>query len=357
MKTAVHDDQVYYLQEHASEFPGVQIQQTYLRDYPYQSLAAQVLGYVGEISPQELKAKQQQKADYRMGDKIGKSGVEATLDGYLRGVSGAAQIRVDSLGRPQGPLEIRRDARPGTAVRLTLDIKLQRAAERAIRYGIQLARDNKQYNAGGGAIIALDPRDGAVRAMASYPTYKPSVYVGRIDPEKLAPLVNNAAAKEANFPGLNRVTQVAYPPGSTWKPVTALAAMQEHILSPYSSIQCTGEGRVRPRQAGVQELGPVREPPHDPARGARDLVRHVLLRRRQPLLRGRRRDAHPAPGLGAAGSASAPRPGSTSATRRPPGRRSCRRPPGGRRRSRATGTRRGTPATRSSSRSARRTSP
>ena len=85
VKTAVHDDQVYYLQEHASEFPGVQIQQTYLRDYPYQSLAAQVLGYVGEISPPELKAKRQQRADYRMGDKIGKSGVEATLDELPRG--------------------------------------------------------------------------------------------------------------------------------------------------------------------------------------------------------------------------------------------------------------------------------
>jgi penicillin-binding protein 2 len=240
VKTAVHDDQVYYLQEHASEFPGVQIQQTYLRDYPYQSLAAQVLGYVGEISPQELKAKQGQKADYQGGDTIGKSGVEATFDGYLRGASGAAQIRVDSLGRPQSPLELRRDARPGTAVRLTLDIKLQRAAERAIRYGIQLARANKQYNVAGGAIIALDPRDGAVRAMASYPTYKPSVYVGHIDPQKLAPLVNDTAAKAANYPGLNRVTQVAYPPGSTWKPVTALAAMQEHLLSPYASIQCTG---------------------------------------------------------------------------------------------------------------------
>jgi len=240
VKTAVHDDQVYYLQEHASEFPGVQIQQTYLRDYPYQSLAAQVLGYVGEISPQELKARQGQKADYRGGDTIGKSGVEAAFDGYLRGASGAAQIRVDSLGRPQSPLELRRDARPGTAVRLTLDIKLQRAAERAIREGIALARANKQYNVAGGAVIAIDPRDGAVRAMASYPTYKPSVYVGRIDPKKLAPLVNNDAAKAANFPGLNRVTQVAYPPGSTWKPVTALAAMQEHLLSPYSSIQCTG---------------------------------------------------------------------------------------------------------------------
>ena len=129
------------------------------------------------------------------------------------------------------------------AVRLTIDIRVQRAAEQAIREGIALAKANKQFNVAGGAIIALDPRDGAVRAMASYPTYKPSVYVGRIDPKKLAPLVNNAAAKEANFPGLNRVTQVAYPPGSTWKPVTALAAMQEHLLSPYSSIQCTPDAK------------------------------------------------------------------------------------------------------------------
>ena len=239
VKTAVHDDQVYYLQEHASEFPGVQIQQTYLRNYPYQSLGAQILGYVGEISPTELKRKQGQKTDYRGGDTIGKSGVEATFDAYLRGTNGAAQIRVDSRGRPQSPLEIRRDARPGAAVRLTIDMGVQRAAERAIREGIALARANKQYNVAGGAIIAIDPRDGAVRAMASYPTYKPSVYVGRIDPDKIAPLVNDAAAKEANFPGLNRVTQVAYPPGSVWKPVTALAAMQEHLLSPYSSIQCT----------------------------------------------------------------------------------------------------------------------
>ncbi len=239
VKTAVHDDQVFYLQEHAAEFPGVQIQQTYLRNYPYQSLGAQFLGYIGEVSPEELKRKQAGGKDYRGGDKIGKSGVEAKFDEYLRGISGAAQIRVDSRGRQQSPVELRRDAEPGTAVRLTIDIDVQRAAERAIREGIALAKANKQYNVAGGAIIALDPRDGAVRAMASYPTYKPSVYVGRIDPKKLAPLVNDAAAKAADFPGLNRVTQVAYPPGSVWKPVTALAAMQEHLLSPYSSIQCT----------------------------------------------------------------------------------------------------------------------
>jgi len=237
VKTAVHPDQVDYLLEHQADFPGVQIQGTSLRDYEYRALGAQILGYVGEISAEELKSRRKQ--GYRGGDKIGKAGVESAFDLYLRGKPGLAQITVDSLGRPQSAVELRRDARPGYAVRLTLDIELQRAAERALRYGIAVAKENKSYNADGGAIVALDPRDGAVLAMASYPTYKPSVYVGRVDPQKIAPLLDAAAAKKANYPGLNRVTQVAYPPGSTWKPVTALAAMQEHLLSPYQSIQCT----------------------------------------------------------------------------------------------------------------------
>jgi len=237
VKTAVHEEQVAYLYEHQAEFPGVQIQQTYLRDYEYQTIAAQLLGYVGEISGDELKRKA--KDGYVLGDKIGKSGIEARYDEYLRGATGLAQIRVDSLGQPQSRLELRRDARPGNAVRLTLDIGLQREAERALRFGIETARANKSYYANGGAIVALDPRDGAVLAMASYPTFKPSVYVGRVDAKKIAPLLDADAAKEANYPGLNRATQVEYPPGSTWKPVTALAAMQEHLLAPYESIQCT----------------------------------------------------------------------------------------------------------------------
>ena len=218
VKTAVHDDQVNYLLEHQASFPGVKIQQTYLRDYTYQSLGAQLLGYVGEISSSELKRKQKLKEDYVGGDKIGKAGVEATFDAWLRGKAGAAQIRVDSLGRQQSAVQARRDAQPGNAVRLTLDIKLQRAAEQALRYGIELARQNKSFYADGGAIVALDARDGAVRAMASFPTYKPSVYVGRVDPQKIAPLVNDAAAKKENFPGLNRVTQVAYPPARPGSP-------------------------------------------------------------------------------------------------------------------------------------------
>jgi penicillin-binding protein 2 len=241
VKTAVSEDRVMYLYEHQAEFPGVTIQQTYLRDYEYKSAAAQVLGYVGEISADELKRKR--RDGYVMGDKLGKTGVEATFDRYLRGEAGIEQIRVDSLGRPQSGPEVRRDAVPGYAIKLTLDIGLQRAAERALRYGIETAKENESYYADGGAIVALDPRDGAVLAMASYPTFTPSVFVGRVDTKKIAPLVDDTAAEKRNFPGLNRVTNGLYPPGSTWKPVTALAAMQEHLLSPYDSIQCTPTAR------------------------------------------------------------------------------------------------------------------
>jgi penicillin-binding protein 2 len=236
VKTAVGEDQVAYLYEHSSEFPGVQIQQTYLRHYPYQSFAAQVLGYVGEVSQGEL---DQKPNVYKPGDKVGKTGVESRDDEYLRGDAGQAEIRVDSMGRPQGPLQLRREARPGKAVRLTIDVGLQRAAEQALRYGITTARANESYYADGGAIVALDPNDGAVLAMASSPTYKPSVYVGRVDPKKIEPLVNDKVAKEKNYPGINRVTSGVYPPGSIWKPVTALAAMQEHMLQPYQALQCT----------------------------------------------------------------------------------------------------------------------
>jgi penicillin-binding protein 2 len=236
VKTSVGESQVDYLLEHQAEFPGVEIAQVYLRDYHYGALAAQILGYTGEISPEELKA--MRRDGYRAGDRIGKAGIESSYDTYLRGADGRYQIRVDSLGRPQSLRELRKEVRAGYALRLTLDVKLQRAAELALRYGIDLAHADDHWAANGGAIVALDPRDGAVLALASSPTYKPSVYVGRTDPDKLAPLLDEEAAKRANYPGLNRATAGLYPPGSTWKPVTALAGMQEHVFSAYDSLQC-----------------------------------------------------------------------------------------------------------------------
>ncbi len=236
--TTVDEIQVNYLLEHADEFPGVRVQHTYLRDYPYGTLAAHLLGHVGEIDSGELSA-HAAEIEYQLGDKIGKAGIEALSDRSLRGRAGRAQLTVDSLGRQKGDFVVRADATAGYGVRLTLDIELQRAAERALRYGIQTAIENESYWANGGAIVALDPADGAILALASSPTFKPSVYTPPIDRGKLARLVDDKTAAAENRPGFNRALSGTYPPGSIFKPVTALAAMQEHLLFPSEQIPCT----------------------------------------------------------------------------------------------------------------------
>jgi penicillin-binding protein 2 len=236
VRRGIHDDQISYFDEHQLDFPGVRLAQSYLRSYPHQSLAAQLLGYVGEITAPELKAKRSQ--GYKLGDVIGQAGVESEYDTYLRGTAGKAQLTVDSRGRPTSQIEPKVLPRSGNAIRLSIDLNVQRAAEHALRYGIQLAHQDGEWAADGGAIVALDPRDGSVLALASYPTYKPSVYVSR-DPTKLAPLENESVAARRNFPGIDRAIDVGYPPGSTWKPVTALAALQEHVISSYTSLLCS----------------------------------------------------------------------------------------------------------------------
>jgi penicillin-binding protein 2 len=236
IRRGIHDDQISYFAEHQLDFPGVQLAPSYLRSYPYQSLAAHLLGYVGEITQPELKANSH--LGYKLGDVIGQAGVEATYDRYLRGHDGSAQVTVDSRGRQTSPITPKVMPRAGNTIRLTIDIRLQRAAERALVEGIRLAHANGEWAADGGAIVALDPHDGSVLAMASYPTYKPSIYVSR-DPTKLAPLLGATdLAARKNYPGLNRALDVGYPPGSTWKPVTALAAMQEHIISSTTPLPC-----------------------------------------------------------------------------------------------------------------------
>ena len=242
LAVSVHPDQVAYIYEHQAQFRGVQIRQTFLRHYNSAYLAAQTLGYVGEISPAELK--RLRKEGYRGGDKIGKTGVEAAYDRYLRGASGIAQLRIDSRGRPKSPLTVTETPQPGNAIRLTIDIALQRATERALAYGIDLAHQNGKWAADGGSIVALNPNTGEVLAMASSPTYRPKVFAGRMDPKELKPLLEPAAARAANYPGLNRATSAIYPPGSTFKPVTALAALQEHVVEPFQQLPCTGSFTV-----------------------------------------------------------------------------------------------------------------
>jgi penicillin-binding protein 2 len=228
-----------YLAEHAAEFPGVTLGKAYVRHYPYHSLGAQLLGYVGEISGNQLKSTA--TAGYQPGDQIGQSGVESSYDRYLRGVAGTQRLHVDALGHPHGSVITTTFAKPGHTLRLTLDLKVQQAAEKALQYGISLAQSNGQWAARGGAIVALDPKDGSILALASSPTYEPSVFAGRVSQKALASQgLTSTTADAKNVPSLNRATMGTYPPGSVFKPVTALAAMQEHLVSPYAYLPCTG---------------------------------------------------------------------------------------------------------------------
>jgi penicillin-binding protein 2 len=236
IKESAREPEVAYLSEHKQDFRGVDVERTSLRHYPYGALAAQVLGSVGEVTQQQLASKQ----GYHPGDVAGQSGIEARYDQYLRGEAGVIHLRVDSLGRTRSAPSPPTDPQPGYEIRLTLDVRLQQAAERALTYGIETARLNGHWAANGGAIVALDPRDGAILALASNPTYNPAVFVGRHPRRELAPLLNQKAAERANFPGVDRALAGTYPPGSTFKPVTALAAMEEHLVSPYDTLDCTG---------------------------------------------------------------------------------------------------------------------
>ncbi len=229
-----------YLYERGSEFPGVVLARNYVRRYPYHSLAAQVLGYVGEVSQRQLDALGK-NGPYKPGDEIGQAGIESAYDTYLRGVAGLARVRVDSLGRPRSNVEATMPAAPGHAVRLTLDLGLQKAAEQALAYGIRLAQNDGKWAAHGGAIVAIDPNDGSILALASAPSYEPAVFTGRVTEKELdAQGLTPKTALEKNYPSLNRALMGTYPPGSTFKPLTAIAAMQEHLVSPFAYLPCTG---------------------------------------------------------------------------------------------------------------------
>ena len=252
-ESVTRDAPILYLIEHAEQFPGVKVVPTYVRDYPQGILASQLLGYVSEISPTQLK--QLQKKGYQGGDKIGQAGLESTYDSYLRGRPGLAQLRVDSLGHARSQIVVKRPPIQGESIRLTLDVNLQRAAQHALDYGIQLARNNGKWAADGGAIVALSPSDGSILAMASSPSYNPDLYTGRITTRRLARAgLTPATAQQHNYPSLNRAISGLYPAGSTFKPVTALAGLETHTISASTPLDCTGTFTVYKPDGTVSQV-------------------------------------------------------------------------------------------------------
>ena len=240
IRTEATGPMLTYLEERAGDFPGLTLARSYVRRYPYGSLAAQLLGYDGQISRGQLKVLGKQ--GYQSGDVIGKTGIEKAFDTYLRGVPGSARVKVDSLGRPQSPRLLTTEPQTGETVRLTIDTRLQIAAQNALAYGIQRAQNSGLWAADGGAIVALNPTNGAVLALASSPTFDPSVYSGRTTQKELnAQGVGSAqSGLDLHYPGLNRALDGQYPPGSAFKPLTAIAALEEHLIKPYAFYPCTG---------------------------------------------------------------------------------------------------------------------
>lgn len=198
--------------------PGVSIEPITVRYYPRGRFAAHLLGYTGEITEREL----QTMADegYRQGDIIGKSGLEQTFDKELRGVPGRLQVEVDARGRPIRTLgEI--PPIPGHTLRTTLDAGLQAVAEQGLEGKV-------------GAIVALDPRNGQVLVMASKPDFNPNVFAGRITPQDWK------ALNSPLHPLLNRAISATYAPGSTFKVVTTVAAMETGIVTETTHFLSTG---------------------------------------------------------------------------------------------------------------------
>ncbi len=227
---------VSYILEHTQQFPGVEIQRNSLRSYPLGTMAAQVLGHLGEVSAEQLKDRHFK--GYSPGDVVGQDGLEWTYDKWLRGHDGIARIEVDAFGRPKQSAAVPggRMKVPGDTLVTTIDAKVQAAAEKALLQGISLAHSDGKVEANGGAAVVLDVENGGVLGMASYPTYDPDVWVGGIDEKDYKRL----ADKYANYPMLNRVTQEAKAVGSTFKVVDAIAGLEEGIITPYETFFCDG---------------------------------------------------------------------------------------------------------------------
>jgi penicillin-binding protein 2 len=235
IKTGVPNAKVNFLLEHQNDFPGVQVSQASLRHYDEGTIAAQILGFVGEISKDQVE--ERQKAGYAPGDRIGQTGIEAAYDTYLRGRPGTGRVYVDALGRVKSAREYQQLPEAGNNVRLTIDADLQRTAEEAIDYGIRIAHEDGRWAADGGALVAMDPNTGEILALASNPSFDPGIYTGRVEQRDLSRLRD----PRANHPTLDRAVAGLYPPGSTFKPVTALAALEEGMVAPDELIQCTGK--------------------------------------------------------------------------------------------------------------------
>ncbi|MBI1862323.1 MAG: penicillin-binding protein 2 [Deltaproteobacteria bacterium] len=234
LKSNVGKDIIAAIEMNANLFAGVDIEANVARRYPIQEVAAQLLGYVGEVENRDIQGDSLKQL--QMGDYIGKMGIERTYDSFLRGVNGTGYVEVDAMGRrrqTEGAEKLlgfvaQTEPVPGDNLYLTLDLDLEKVAAEALK--------KRNFH---GAVLAMDPRNGEVLAMVNYPSYDPGSISGREVDTKVWSILR----EDKDRPLRNRAIQDHYPPGSTFKVFMALAGLAEEKVKMSTTVQCNGQLR------------------------------------------------------------------------------------------------------------------
>jgi penicillin-binding protein 2 len=235
LATNISENSLAIFNEQSDQFPGVSIQTKAVRNYENGSLASHILGYVSRIEESELKGNED---TYNANDLIGKTGIEYIFEPYLKGTDGTKQIDMAVDGTITGEY-ITEEAVAGNDVVLTIDANLQKVTEEALKNNIAKIRSGgygTAYDAEAGSVVVMNVNTGEVLAMASYPDFEPELFVNGISTEKY----NEYISEEANHPFINRAISSVSPPGSTFKMVTALAALETGAIKINEKINDVG---------------------------------------------------------------------------------------------------------------------
>ncbi len=237
-------DVAYYLEENQREFRAAQVQRVFVRDYPEDRRAAHLLGSVGEVSEDELK--EERNAGLEPGDEVGKTGIEYTYDRVLRGDPGVTRVQVDALGQPTpGGQLVSQPPAPGKNLKLAIDPDVQEAGENGLS-GIGLP----------GAFVTMNINNGELLGLGSYPNFDPAMFTKPLTQRQVDELYEDPEWA----PMTNRATEGHYPTGSTFKMITALAALEGGVIKPSDSIMDAGSIEIagqRFQNAGNESYGPV----------------------------------------------------------------------------------------------------
>ena len=219
LKQGLSHLEIARIESRKSDFPGLLIETDVAREYPYGKVASHVIGYLGKINPLQL---DDIELRHMPPDALtGQWGIEMLYDRHLRGLSGERIIEVDAIGRGLKML-MERNSTMGKDLRLSIDVNVQKASEDA-------------FGSKNGALVAIKPDSGEILAMVSLPSFDPNTFSGGISSKEWGSIM-----KDGKKPMLNRTIQSQYPPGSIFKIITAVAALEEGVIDPYTKIQCTG---------------------------------------------------------------------------------------------------------------------